>query len=227
MKYELKHRLPDVKKDRECLSGGNQAWLPWAYMRKGGCGTIAGTDLLLYMNLFRRSCRTSFFENVPVTSEELKFDEYCDLIDRMRRTYFPIIPFLGMSGWSLALGLNLYFLRYRLPYRAHWAVRPKLLWKCVEGMLKADIPVPLAIGQNIPFFFLKHKVNFYERRANGSLFVSRRVKAHFVTITGIDEEWIRITSWGKEFWIFKEDYEAYVKKHSSPLVSNIVTIGRR
>ena len=55
MKYELKHRLPDVKKDGECLCGGNQAWLPWAYMRKGGCGTIAGTDLLLYMNLFRRS----------------------------------------------------------------------------------------------------------------------------------------------------------------------------
>ena len=227
MKYELKHRLPEVEKDGECLCGGNQAWLPWAYMRKGGCGTIAGTDLLLYMNLFRKGCRTEAFGDIPVSPEHIGFEEYCGIIDRMRKTYFPIVPFLGMSGWHLALGLNLYFLRHHMPYRAHWAVRPKLLWQCVEGMLRADMPVPLAIGQNIPFFFLKRRISFYGKKSDGSLYEARRVKAHFVTITGMDDEWIRVTSWGKEFWIFKEDYETYVKKYSSPLVSNIVTIGRR
>ena len=227
MKYELRHKFPAIEKDGVRLCGGNQAWLPWGYMRKGGCGTIAGTDLLLYMNLYRKGCRTDMYENIPAAASEIPFDDYCGIIDRMRKSYFPILPYLGMSGWSLALGLNLYFLRYRLPYRAHWAVRPKMIWQCVEGMLKADMPVPFSIGQNIPFFFLNRRVNFYEKRADGSLNAARRVKAHFVTITGMDEEWIRVTSWGKEFWIFKEDYETYVKRSSSPFVSNIVTIGRR
>ena len=51
-------------------------------------------------------------------------------------------------------------------------------------------------------------------------------KAHFVTITGMDEEWLRISSWGKEYFINRREYDDYVKTHSTWLVSNIGLVRR-
>jgi len=224
----LRHSLPIIQRDDEVIRGGNQSWLPWKYMRKSACGNIAGTDLLMYLHKYRRGCQTGFFQGVDESSDEaaMPLDEYCTYIDRMRKSYFPVIPYGGMSGFSLALGLNAYFLRYRIPLRAFWGVRPGRMWECVEAMLKADVPVILSIGQNVPFVFTKHKVNLYIKVNKDTMAVGRKVKGHFVTVTGCSDEWIRITSWGKEFYIYKKDYEEYVKKHSSMLVSNILVIGR-
>ena len=45
-----------------------------------------------------------------------------------------------------------------------------------------------------------------------------------MTITAADEATITVSSWGSKYVILKEDYEAYMKKISNPLFSNILYI---
>ena len=48
--------------------------------------------------------------------------------------------------------------------------------------------------------------------------------AHYVTVTGADSDWLQISSWGKRYYIRKDDYLSYVKRHSARLFSNILYI---
>ena len=52
-------------------------------------------------------------------------------------------------------------------------------------------------------------------------------KAHYVTVTGSEDRFFRISSWGKLFYIDKGEYFSYIKQHSSSVISNILKIERR
>ena len=78
------------------------------------------------------------------------------------------------------------------------------------------------MGQNIPFW-RKHKLCLY-RQENGLYFPAAEVKAHFVVVTGLENGYLQISSWGKEYYISWQEFEKYVKKYSSFLVSNICLI---
>ena len=43
-------------------------------------------------------------------------------------------------------------------------------------------------------------------------------------MTGIDEKCLKISSWGREYYIDREEYMSYIRRHSGSLVSNIVKI---
>ncbi|MFQ7549242.1 MAG: hypothetical protein ACLRMZ_01540 [Blautia marasmi] len=43
----------------------------------------------------------------------------------------------------------------------------------------------------------------------------------------MDETWMRVSSWGKEYYINRQEYYNYVRKHSSFLISNICYIKSR
>ena len=94
-------------------------------------------------------------------------------------------------------------------------------------MLEAQIPVVLAVGPNFPMLWGNQRLIFYEK--DGMLYHPKTTtKAHYVTITEIDGEWLTISSWGKKYYIKKAEYEMYVRKHSNYLFSNILVIqGKR
>lgn len=221
----LKHPYLMVERAGTLSYGGNQNWLHSAVMRKCGCGVIAATDLLLYLHRNRKECQTEVFSGIPVQGL-VSLSDYDRLSERLRKGYFPVIPTFGTSGFSVALGLNVYFRRYRLPLRAIWAVWREDLWNHIEQMLMDDLPVILTIGQNVPFFWMNHKLRLYVK-TDGWYRSTSSVKAHYVVITGMDSRWLRVSSWGKEYYINRNEFEQYVKKHSSYLISNIVCLKQK
>ena len=209
---ELKHFYIQVHKDGKKSYGGNQAWSLDSTMKKNGCGVIAGADLILYLK-----------KTDTGTIEEKK---YLDFVQNMRRRYFPVIPGLGMPGWMLVLGLNRYFLKNHIPLMAFFGVRKRNFKKRIRTMLAHDIPVVLAIGPNFPLPLKRHKLAFYEKRGDKYQEVCQTA-AHFVTITGISNEWLKISSWGGQYYIRLSEYWEYVQKHSCPLVSNVIYVRKR
>ena len=49
----LKYPYVAVMKDGKLSYGGNQSWFQGKILKKYGCGVIAGTDVLLYLNLHK------------------------------------------------------------------------------------------------------------------------------------------------------------------------------
>ena len=86
-----------------------------------------------------------------------------------------------------------------------------------------DIPVILAIGPNFPPLLGRKKVTFY-RLENGEYLPAAETAAHFVVVTGIVGEYLQVSSWGKEYYMFWPEYQRYVKKCSSFFASNICRI---
>lgn len=220
---KLMHSFPSVRKDRTASYGGNQSWTRQKYVQKSGCGIISCTDLLLYLHRHQPGCSAGIFSKIS-DKKEIPLEEYNDCADLLRRRYLPVIPHFGMNGLVLVLGLNRYFRKYHIDFKAIWCISRKKLWRRMEQMLQADIPVIFAIGPDFPFVWQKHKLTFYKKKADGSFVSACQTNAHFVTVTAMDKEWIRISSWGKEYYINRKEYGIYVKKHSSFLVSNLVLI---
>ena len=48
-----------------------------------------------------------------------------------------------------------------------------------------------------------------------------------MTVTGMDEDWLCVSSWGNRYYISREEYRRYVRRHSSYLFSNIVYLDKR
>lgn len=239
---ELQHPFPAIQKDRTVSYGGNQSWARQKFVQKSGCGVISGTDLLLYLHRYRKGCCTELFDQIfSVGSGDghirddfdvsdckvISLEMYNRCVDLLRRKYFPIIPRFGMNGLMLVFGLNRYFRKYHINLKASWCMSLKKLWQRMEHMLAADLPVIFAVGPNFPFIWRKKKLTFYQKRTDGSYIAACETNAHFITVTAMDQEWIRISSWGKEYYINKKEYENYVKKYSCSLVNNMVYLSRR
>ena len=222
----LKHDYPAVERAGSVSYGGNQGWSRSAVIRKSGCGLIAATDLLLYLHQNRPGFRSQpFFQAQKGTT--LTQEAYERISERLRRSFFPVIPWFGKSGLGIAMGLNAWFRTCRLPMRARWCVWGEELWTHIEQMLDDDLPVILTIGQNIPCFWMKRRVRLYEKVGEGRYRAAAKAKAHHVVVTRMGENWIKVSSWGKEYYIDRREYEQYVKKYSSYFVSNIVFLKHR
>ncbi len=209
----LRSPFPRVRRDNQIAYGGNQMWSDRPTIRKVGCGAVAGLDLLRYLS------GETGREPLPLMDYNRQLSDLC-------RHYFPLIPGHGINGVTLAIGLNRLFHRHGLPYRAAWAFSGSKLWERVREMLERDVPVILSIGPNFPLVWRKERLPFYSRRANGSFVRTSSAKSHYVTVTGMDDSWVRISSWGREFYINRHEYDAFVKQHSTSLFSNIMYVKR-
>lgn len=212
----LRVPYPTIQHGAALSYGGSQMWAESETIRKCGCGPVAAYDLLMYMT-GRQQQRSS----VP-----LDVSDYNRELAQLCRKVFPLIPPFGINGLMLVAGLNYLFKKNALPYHARWMFTGKRLWDRVEEMLQQDIPVILAVGPNFPLVWGKHTVSFYARKRDGSYFPSSAAKAHYVTVTGMDETWLRISSWGQCYYIRKDEYTQYNKEYSTYLFSNIVYIKR-
>lgn len=205
--------------------GGGQQRSDNKVIARCGCGVIAATDTLLYLSRYQPGCSISELGELdldgPIPSER-----YYSLVRTLNRRYFPLLYPAGMNGLSLALGMNLVFSRHGVPLRADWGLSRDRLWPRLEEMLRADIPAILSVGPNFPQFWQSHKLSFYVETPGGYR-RSVEVKAHYVTATGLDESWIRISSWGSMYYLNRAEYLEYVDRHSSGLLSNILYISRK
>ncbi len=222
METKLSRSIVSVLKDGERSYGGNQRLFENPTMRGYGCGVIAGADLLYYLALSRPQW-ASPYTGKPETNE-LDFDLYARLCARLRRDFMPVIPHFGKTGPALALGLNAYFSRYGIPLHARWCIGHEKLFERIEEMLKNDIPVIFSVGANFPLFWGNHRVKLYTLDKNGAVTPSAATRAHFMTVTGIDEDFLRVSSWGREYLISRSEYIGYTRRYGSSITSNIMYI---
>lgn len=219
----LRHPFPGIRRGNADSYGGNQDWLTPNWVRRCACGVVSCTDLLLYLSRNRAGCRAGLFQNAP-QSGAVELADYDGWATCLRRRYIPLVPCFGVNALVLTLGLNRYFRKNRIPLRARWQISGKSLWQSLEATLSWDIPAILSIGPNFPALWGKHRVTLYRKTEDGGYRSASRVKAHFVTVTGMDEKWLRVSSWGKEYYILREEYFRYAKTHSTFLLSNLAYI---
>ena len=204
----LKYPYLKVEKNHKMAYGGNQSWFPYKFLRNCGCGVISAADVLLYLK----------------GKETVSEAEYMDFAKTLWLYYLPVIPGFGMNGITLMVGLNRYFIRNKMSYRAYWKVSGRKILSRIDEMLKKDIPVIFSVGPNFPKFWGNEKMTLYTKTAAGNYAPAAKVKAHFVTVTGRDGMYLQISSWGKEYYIDMREYREYVKRYSSFLVSNMIYI---
>lgn len=208
---ELRSPYPGVLADGLCSYGGSQMWSASVNMRQCGCGIIAAYDLVRYL------------KSGP-DAKPMPLDDYNQRLRELNRRYFPLIPRFGINGILLVFGLNRLLRKEGLPYRAKWMASGSLLWDRVTQMLLRDIPVILSVGPNFPAIWQKHSLDFYIKTRDGRYRKAAAISAHYVTATGIDEEWVRISSWGRMYFVNRREYADFVRKHSNYLFSNIVSV---
>ncbi len=208
---QLKAPLFKIKNEPETLYGGAQRWFKPKYAQNMGCGVIACANIFAQRGLIGKE---------PSREQYMKFS------DHLRHFYIPVIPGFGMNGIEMMIGMNLYFLRNKMPFYCYWGSTSKNFDTHIERMLADNIPPVLAIGPNFPNVFGKHRLKLY--RKEGERYLSNsEVKAHYVSVTGVDKFWYKISTWGKEMYISKKEYEEYRKKYSGHIVSNILVIKKR
>ena len=222
----LRHKFISVRHSGLPSYGGSQMFSENRAMRRCGCGAVSSSDLILYLAKYHDNCRISTLPPALLADviDEKAYDAFAmSLIKK----YMPVIPPFGMNGLTLVLGLDLFFLRHGIPYRASWGVRRDRLWERIAEMLSADIPVILSIGPNFPRVWEKSKASLYRKGTADELFPACTVNAHFLTVTGMDDEWLQVSSWGKLFYISRKEYEQYVTEHSNGILCSIVSVSHR
>lgn len=218
---QLKNPIVSVLHDAGATYGGSQQLFQSPLIQRAGCGLVAAADLLLYLALYH-NCPTALTGKPE--SSRIPLAQYTRLCEKLRKKWLPVIPRFGKTGLDLALGLGALFSHYRLPYRCRWCAGHEKLFDRAEAMLKADIPVIISVGQNFPLVWGKEYLRLYTRAEDGSFRPCGRVKAHYMTLTGMDENWLRVSSWGREYYIRRSEYLSYSRLHSLSLTCNILFV---
>ena len=221
----LKNPYISIEYDNDVSFGGNQRMADSNTIKKCGCGEIAALDLLVYLTKYH-GCFSGAEVKTLSLFNVIPKEKYNAVLKKLSRSYFPVIPGHGMNGLGLMTGMLLYFKRYSLPYSCYWCISDKGIWDKVEHMLSQDLPVIMSIGPNFPKIWNNKKLALYTKNNEEYRHVSS-VKAHFITVTGIDEHWLEVSSWGKRFYINRRLYEEYVSNNSAALVSNILYVSKK
>ncbi len=216
----LSHDLFEVTSDFRNYYGGSQFLYPTERERTSGCGIAGAADIVLYL----RALETGDYS--------VSVQEFLDISGEIRK-YIPIIPGRGVNSFILAGGLNRYFKKHGMGLKARWKITRFRKWEKLEKMLEADLPVILAIGNNFPFVWGRKELNLYipdadsKDREEKVYNKYQGVCGHFVVVTGIEDNCLTVSSWGKKLFINLDEYNRYVSRHSIHIYSNILEIKRR
>lgn len=218
---ELQHPYVGVMTAHGLTFGGDQRQSRDAVLRRCGCGVVAAADLLRYLGRFHPDCRVTVLD--AVQEDEWTQEQYDALLRRLRLRYFPLFYPTGLNGLALALGLNRLFRRLHMPYTARWGVPRAVLFEVMDEMLRQDLPVILSVGPNFPRVWRRDRLPMQREGCAGKT----SVRAHYMTVTALDETSITVSSWGQKYRIRRSDYSRYVRRSSSPLVSNLLWLRPR
>lgn len=224
MQQKLKHEYPGTVRGGKRTVGGNQRHLDSKTLQHCGCGVVAVTDLVRYLHLYHASGSSDVFSGVP-REAVIPVPVYDLCVKRMRRQFIPVTYPVGTTGFALAIGLNRYFRCYDLPLKARWGVKKDEVWQEIDRMLDDDLPVILSVGNRFPCFWKKDGAAVY-RRVGGAMEKAGQLHAHYVTVLEMDDRWLKIASWGKEYFLSKEEFLRYRDENSLNLLCNIVSIRR-
>lgn len=206
--------------------GGGQQHSPDPMVRRCGCGVIAAADLLLYLSRHHAPHPAEFFEDLPAEGP-VPSPAYQTCILRLHRRYFPVIPYAGINGLMLMAGVRRFFRDQDLPFTARWCFSQGRLWERMEDQLRRDMPVILSVGPNFPVIWGKKCVRFYCETPSGTYTPTAGARAHFITVTGMDDKWLRISSWGRRYYIRRAEFSDYARHESLSPASNILWVERR
>ncbi|MGN0513817.1 MAG: hypothetical protein ACI4GD_06015 [Lachnospiraceae bacterium] len=227
-KPELQNTYIQVQDGAAITYGGRQGMFSEKKMSAYGCGLVAIGDILLYLHRYKNAGTGDIFFSWD-DEQVCRKDLYLDYLRTLEKKYFYVSTLIrGITGWALAIGFNVFAKRKKLGYRAVWGVMPHKLHSSIEKSLKNNIPVLFSVGAHFPFFWKKCGVTLYVRDG-----ISYRkactVCKHYMTITGIVcdgkyGEMLRISSWGREYYMRWDEYEHFMRKCSNPLYTNILLI---
>ena len=203
--------------------GGDQRCCSGKVLQLCGCGVVAALDMLLYLNRWHSDVHIPEFANLCASSP-LPQPAYEQALEKLRQAYFPLFYPFGMNGLALSLGMNLFFKRHTLPYKARWSVPRAELWLRMGVMLERDLPVIMAVGPNFPRFWQKRGTNFCRLLPEGRYVPSVSVRAHFITATGLDAEWVELSSWGSKYYMSRAEFVRYTRECSNSLLCSILYI---
>ena len=216
----LRHPYVSIHLDNLDTYGGGQQHSRNTMVQRCGCGIIAATDTLLYLSRYHMG-----FMPLPFRSLEKEKVFPSPLYDAcildMRRRFFRLIPYAGINGLMLMRGMERFFNKYHMPFSARWCFTRSGMWEKIEQMLHNDIPVIMSVGPNFPVVWGKERTSFYGPTPNGLRAVTG-AKAHYFTVTGMDENWLRISSWGRLYYLKREEFEEYMRRYSISFTSNIL-----
>ena len=92
-------------------------------------------------------------------------------------------------------------------------------------MLQNDIPVIFSVGPDFPLLWQKHPLDLYAHPGDEKSV--QKVRAHYMVVTGYHNGWLRLSSWGREYYLPAAAWNEHHKYHSGYLVDGIVQIRRR
>ncbi len=209
MQIELKRPYPAVETGDALSCGGSQNWFPDENFRHCGCGVVACADTLLYLTGQNR----------------LTINEYIQYVNSLRRC-FPLIPRCGIDGVRLAMGMNACLKRGGVPVRAGWSLSGSRFLDRLAAMLADDLPAVVAVGPNFSRVWGKERLPLYSKTPEGAYAEAERTKGHFLTVLGLGDEWMRVSSWGRELYIARADYADYMRRNGAAF-TNLLFLERR
>ena len=157
---------------------------------RGGCGMVALGDLLLY--LMEKEIRPYQLDGITYHTVFEEKEAY--------RTYFN-----KLCMW-----------KRRMPYRARWGLFENVRERRIERMLQKDLPVILCIPRVLLPWQREDRLPLY-MESSGQMKQVDATRAHYVTITGLvshqGENYYRISSWGRMYYISVKEYRDFVRTH--------------
>jgi len=222
----LQHPYISIALPHGLSYGGGQQHSRDAMLRRCGCGVVAAADLLLYLTRWHSHGAVDYFAGL-LTDEPVPLSVYDTLLRDLNRREFPMIPYAGINGVMLMAGMQLFFRRHGMPYTARWCMAPGGLWERIEEMLREDIPVIMSVGPNFPLIWRNKRVRFYAQTPAGGYVPASQAKAHYFTVTGLDGEWLRISSWGRCYYLNRWEFEEYAAHSSTTITSNVLLVERK
>lgn len=225
---QLRNQYIQVDDNQSISFGGNQAWFSEKKLSDYGCGLVAMGDILLYLTKTGRINKTAA-ELVLRRGEIYDKETYLKYLRILEKKYFYVSRLIrGITGFGLVIGFNRFSAGQKSALRASWGVPVSRIGDAVRKSLEKDIPVLFSVGANFPWIFGKKSVTLYEKR--GRIYTKKtQTRKHYMTITGIEQddmlgELYQISSWGREYYMSRREYEEYIRRNSIGLLTNILFI---
>lgn len=211
--------------------GGNQAWCKSKRLQKSGCGAIALADISIYLAEQNPNMMTDAIRRISKPNGLYNKNDYLEYVKFFySRFVIGMLPG-GMNGFALKHAMNRYFLLNDIGLKATWKVflSDEAMMKDIRHLIRKNKPVVLSIGPNTPKFWGQEGVTFYINK-DGELKESlkKQVKSHYVVVTGVqeikEEEYLVVSSWGREYYIRYREYRDYIKHYGGRITSSILYI---
>lgn len=219
-----------IKSGDNISIGGDQEWLRtlgYSDIADFGCGVVAACNFIICYKRLK-------YKNTDITK-----DSFIEFVIFIYKSYIniPDIPFIeGLTGFGLTRGMNRYFKDNNILLKVKWGRSYNVLPK-IEDTLRLGLPVILAVGPEIRWavllqklkslFKIKQKMVDKKGLIITDILTGERklISAHYVTVYGIEENVLFISSWGRRYKLLYNEFVQYQKRSLLGfLLSNIVEL---